>query len=40
MKSDIQIQQDVLDQLKCEPDFDEAGIGVAVKNGIVTLSAI
>ncbi|THU39572.1 BON domain-containing protein [Niastella caeni] len=40
MKSDIQIQQDVMDQLKWEPDLNAAEIGVAVKNGIVTLSGI
>ena len=38
MKSDIQIQKDVMEQLKCEPFLDAAEIGVAVKNGIVTLS--
>jgi osmotically-inducible protein OsmY len=38
MKSDSQIQQDVLDQLKWEPFLNAAEIGVAVKNGIVTLS--
>jgi osmotically-inducible protein OsmY len=40
MKSDIQIQQDVMDQLKWEPGLNAAEIGVAVKNGIVTLSGI
>ena len=38
MKSDIQIQKDVMDQIKSEPFLDAAEIGVAVKNGIVTLS--
>ena len=38
MKSDIQIQKDVMDQLKWEPILNASGIGVAVKNGIVTLS--
>ncbi|OQP63840.1 ornithine aminotransferase [Niastella vici] len=40
MKSDIQIQQDVIDQLKWEPFLNAAEIGVIVKNGIVTLSGI
>ncbi|MBL7696904.1 MAG: BON domain-containing protein [Chitinophagaceae bacterium] len=38
MKSDIQIQQDVMDQLKWDPLLNSARIGVAVKNGVVTLS--
>lgn len=38
MKSDAQIQKDVMDQLKSEPFLNAAEIGVAVKNGIVTLS--
>ena len=38
MKSDIQIQQDVMDQLKWEPGLNAAEIEVIVKNGIVTLS--
>lgn len=38
MKSDIQILQDVMDQLKWEPDLNAAEIEVVVKNGIVTLS--
>ena len=38
MKSDSQIQQDVMDQLKWEPFLKASEIGVAVKNGIVTLS--
>jgi osmotically-inducible protein OsmY len=40
MKSDIQIQQDVMDQLKWEPGLHAAEIGVSVKNGIVTLSGL
>jgi osmotically-inducible protein OsmY len=40
MKTDYQIQQDVIDQLKWEPLLNSAQIGVAVKNGIVTLSGI
>jgi osmotically-inducible protein OsmY len=38
MKSDSQIQKDVMDQLKWEPFLKASEIGVAVKNGIVTLS--
>ncbi len=38
MKSDIEIQKDVIEQLKWEPFLNAAQIGVAVKNGIVTLS--
>ncbi len=40
MKSDIEIQKDVMEQLKWEPFLDASEIGVAVKNGIVTLSGI
>lgn len=40
MKSDAQLQKDVMDQLKWEPFLNEAAIGVAVKNGIVTLSGV
>ena len=38
MKTDQKIQQDVLDQLKWNPLLKASEIGVAVKNGIVTLS--
>lgn len=38
MKSDIEIQKDVMEQLKWEPFLNACQIGVAVKNGIVTLS--
>jgi osmotically-inducible protein OsmY len=38
MKSDSQIQKDVMEQLKWEPFLNASQIGVAVKNGIVTLS--
>lgn len=38
MKSDIEIQKDVLEQLKWEPFLNSAQIGVSVKNGVVTLS--
>lgn len=32
------LQQDVMDELEFEPSVDAAGIGVAVKDGVVTLS--
>lgn len=38
MKTDSQIQQDVMDELQWEPRVDHANIGVAVKDGVVTLS--
>ena len=38
MKTDSQIQKDVMDELKWEPILNASEIGVAVKNGIVTLS--
>jgi osmotically-inducible protein OsmY len=38
MKTDIQIQKDVMDELKWQPFLNSSEIGVAVKNGIVTLS--
>lgn len=38
MKTDLQIQKDVMDQLEWEPFLNASEIGVAVKNGIVTLS--
>ena len=38
MKTDAQIQKDVMDQLKWEPYLTASEIGVAVKNGVVTLS--
>ncbi|MCE2848809.1 MAG: BON domain-containing protein [bacterium] len=40
MKNDAQIQTDVQNQLKWEPQLNAAEIGVAVKNSIVTLSGI
>lgn len=40
MKSDAQIQKDVLAQLRWEPFLHAVAIGVTVKNGIVTLSGI
>ena len=38
MKSDIQLRRKVEDELAAEPSIDAAAIGVAVKDGIVTLS--
>jgi osmotically-inducible protein OsmY len=38
MKTDMELQQDVMDELKWEPTLKAAEIGVAVKDGIVTLS--
>lgn len=38
MKTDSQLQQDVLDELKFTPDVDHAHIGVTAKNGVVTLT--
>jgi osmotically-inducible protein OsmY len=38
MKSDAQVQQDVMAELKWEPSVNAAGIGVEVKDGIVTLA--
>lgn len=40
MKSDYELQQDVMDELRWQPQLTSANIGVAVKNGIVTLSGI
>lgn len=38
MKTDAEIQKDVMDELKWEPFLKASEIGVAVKNGVVTLS--
>ncbi len=38
MKNDAQIQKDVMEQLKWDPYLNAAEIGVAVKDGVVTLS--
>jgi osmotically-inducible protein OsmY len=38
MKTDSELQRDVLDELKWEPSVNAAHIGVAVKEGIVTLT--
>ena len=37
MKSDTQLQKDVLDELRWEPSVSEKEIAVAVKDGVVTL---
>ncbi len=38
MKTDSQLQKDVMDELKWQPSIKSSEIGVAVSNGIVTLS--
>jgi osmotically-inducible protein OsmY len=38
MKSDIQLHRDVVEELAWQPSIREAEIGVAVKDGVVTLS--
>jgi osmotically-inducible protein OsmY len=38
MKTDTEIQKNVMDELKWDPILNASEIGVAVKNGIVTLS--
>lgn len=38
MRTDLDIQHDVMTELKWQPYLTAANIGVAVKNGIVTLS--
>ncbi|SDD80310.1 Osmotically-inducible protein OsmY, contains BON domain [Sphingomonas sp. YR710] len=38
MKSDSQLQRDVMAELEWEPSVDHADIGVAVNDGVVTLS--
>lgn len=40
MKTDLEIQQDVIEELKWQPFLKAANIGVAVRNGIVTLSGL
>lgn len=37
MKADLQLQRDVEDELRWDPSVREAEIGVAVKDGVVTL---
>jgi len=38
MKTDLEIQKDVMEELRWEPILNISEIGVAVRNGIVTLS--
>ena len=38
MKTDRELQQDVMDELRWEPSINGAKIGVAVQDGVVTLS--
>src|SRR5437588_8726399 len=38
MKTDSELQRDIMDELKWEPSVDAAHIGVSVKDGVVTLS--
>jgi osmotically-inducible protein OsmY len=40
MRTDAKIREDVLDQLAWESDVDDRQIGVAVENGVVTLSGV
>ena len=37
MRTDAELEQDVLAELKWEPRISEKGIGVTVKEGVVTL---
>jgi osmotically-inducible protein OsmY len=38
VKTDSQLQKDVMDELQWEPRVDHANIGVAAKDGVITLS--
>jgi osmotically-inducible protein OsmY len=38
LKTDARLQQDVMDELQCDPAVDRTEIGVAVRDGVVTLS--
>ena len=40
MTTDTELQDDVIEELDWEPSVDSANIGVAVKDGIVTLSGV
>lgn len=40
MKTDAQLQKDVMDELKWEPLLTSSQVGVSVKNGVVTLSGL
>ena len=38
MKIDSNLQRDVMDELRWEPQVESAHIGVTAKNGVVTLT--
>jgi osmotically-inducible protein OsmY len=38
MKTDFQLQKDVMDELRWEPSVDHTNIGVTARNGVVTLA--
>jgi hypothetical protein len=38
VKTNVQLQQDVIDELQYEPSIEAAGIGVTAKDGIITLT--
>src|SRR6202790_2621557 len=38
MRSDTDIKRDVEDELRWDPDIDASDIGIAVKNGVVSLT--
>ena len=38
MRTDSQIQKDIVDELKWEPSLQDEDIGVAVHDGVVTLA--
>jgi osmotically-inducible protein OsmY len=38
MKTDLELQKDVMNELKWEPSIEAAEIGVSVRDGVVTLS--
>ena len=40
MKSDGEIEQDVKEELKWNPDLDATDIAVAVKDGVVALTVL
>ena len=40
MKTDMELKDDVLTELKWEPSVNEAEIGVIVKDGVITFSEV
>lgn len=38
MKSDLQLQQGVMDELLWDPSLESAEVGVSVNDGVVTIS--